>query len=621
MAAALEDFRFMSMLEIYFRGLLVAAGLLLPGAGWACAARWPMPWFAAGVISLLALFAGVAGFACLGVPINFVSLGGWLASVAVLGAISWRRRKSPGQVNEPARGEWWIALPVVPMLCVAVWRAVTQPLSGADVDFRWDHLAHLLVSSGTLDYYPPISPAAFVQYFWADGIAPLVSGMYAWTYLAAGSQEKIWTAIPVLLQVVGLLALVYALAQSWQPGTRAGWLACALVGATMLLQFAVNLGQETGLTALGVGGMALYLTHWQRTRDSSLLLPAAACAALSACAREYGIIFVLAGSCWVAIAERRAQSLLLFAGMASILPLGWHLRVWYLTGNPLYPHDLGGMFPINPVFHAWMQGYKADYGSLLAQGEGWRELGRLLVVSALPAVAGLAAGFMIWRGKPGWLGWVICTVAGAVAWMASVPYTAGGLFYSMRVLSPLLLLGCAWGGSVLGRWVPQRAPLAALLLGLGLCGLDASLRALTIPRNPYNTPSAEWMRAGYSYQEEFARDDVPFIRSLMPLLTGRVLSDSAGLQALFQQENKLLIPLWSPDVRFLFETERQDDAGALLRQRGYSHLLLKRSEYSVAFLRRTGVLQRLEGKIEAVTANGTYILFVLKSPAIVSRQP
>ena len=98
-------------------------------------------------------------------------------------------------------------LPAVPSMCVAIWRAVMQPLSGADVDFRWGHLARLIVEKGSLEYYPPVSSDDFALYFWADGIAPLVSGIYAWCYLCAGSMQEIWTAAPVLLQYAGLYVL------------------------------------------------------------------------------------------------------------------------------------------------------------------------------------------------------------------------------------------------------------------------------------------------------------------------------------------------------------------------------------------------------------------------------
>lgn len=606
----------MSVLEAVLRGLLIVAGLLLPGAGWAIARRWPLPWFAAGVVSVLAIFTGLVGLVALGLPVTLGTMAAWLGVVGCGGGVFWwTRRRPPPVVRSRELFEWWLVLPVVPLLAVAAWRAVTQPLPGVDADFRWDHLARLIVQSGRMDFYPPVSPEAFAQYFWADGIAPLVSGLYAWTYLAAGSTAKGWTAIPVLLQVAGLLALLHALARLWQPEARAGWLACALGGGTMLLQFSFNLGQETGLTALGAGAMTLYLVHWQRGGEIPLLVPAAACAGLAACAREYGLLFAGAGVVWVGLQQRGWRSLVLFAGLAAALPLTWHLRVWHLTGNPLYAHDVAGLFPVNPVFDAWMKGYVGTYGSVFAQTEGWREIGRLVMLTCLPAAGGLAAGLLLWRRQAGSFGWGLVALMAAVAWVLSVPFTAGGLFYSMRVLSPLLVLGCAWGGAALARWVPRRKNLSGLLLGLGLFGVDAALRALTIPLNPYATPPAEWPRAGLTYQDEFAREDEPFVKAVTQQVTGRVLSDSAGLQYLFQQAGRTLVPLWSPDVRFLFAAGFQGEAVTRLRKQGYSHFLLKRAQSSVDFLARTGVLKKTEGHMEPVMANDRYILFVLRPPA------
>lgn len=600
----------MLLLAASGRILLVAAGLLLPGAGWALAWRWPLPWFAAGLVSALAVLAGVMGCAILGVPITAGTLTVWLGAVALAGGILWWRREKESAPAEAVRREWWLALPALPLIGVAISRALTQPLSGADVDFRWNHLAELVVRTGRLDYYPPVSASDFTRYFWADGIAPLVSSLYAWTYLAAGDGAKIWSAIPVLLQCVALLLLLHGLGKLWG-GDRAGWFACALGGGTMLLQFAFGLGQETGLTALGAGGLVFYLTHWQGNRQARLLVPAAACAALSACAREYGALFLLAGAGWVALAGGRWRQILGFALGAAVLPVIWHVRNWVLTGNPLYAHDLAGLFPVNPVFHAWMQGYVATYGRTLAGFSGWCELGRLLLLSAVPAVFGLAAGAVLWRSRPGWAGTLVVALAVTVAWIGSVPFTAGGLFYSMRVLSPLLVIGCAWGGAVLARWVPGRVHLAGLLLGLGLFGVDASLRAWTIPINPYAIPPREWPVAGYQMQRDFARDDLPFLTAMARQVSGRVLSESAGVQPVFQAQGRELVPPWSPEVAFLFSPGFQGDAVSRLRARDFTHLLLKRAESSVDFLARTGALPRLTGRIHAVMANDTFVLFAL----------
>jgi len=610
----------MLFLETSGRILFVAAGLLLPGAGWALAWRWPLPWFAAGVISALAILAGVVGCAILRVPITAWTLAAWLGAVTLAGGFFWWKRR-PG-IARPgsAPAEWWLAWPVLPLALVAICRATTQPVPGADADFRWNYLATLIVEKGQLDYYPATSAPAFAQYFWADGIAPLVSSVYAWTYCAAASTAKSWTAISVLLQFAALLALLHGLGKLWG-GDRAGGLACALGGATMLLQFAFGLGQETGLTALGAGGLVYYLMHWQRDRSAHLLVPAAACAVLATCAREYGALFLVVGAGWVALAGGGGRKTLAFALGAGALPAVWHLRNWAMTGNPLYAHGVAGLFPVNPVFHAWMQGYVETYGPQLRQFSGWREITRLLLLGAVPALGGLACGAVLFRHRPGWAGSLAVALAAVAAWVGSVPFTAGGLFYSMRVLSPLLVIGCAWGGAALARWVPGRAHLAGLLLGLGLFGMDASLRAWTIPLNPYTIPPGEWPVAGYQLQRDFERNDRPFITAVVRQVSGRILSESAGVQHVFHAQGREFVPLWSPEVAFLFDREFKGDAVSRLRELGFTHLLLTRVQSSVDFLNRTGALPRLAGRVHSVMANDTFVLFALDPAPGASARP
>lgn len=598
------------MMTDILAGLFITAGLLLPGAGWAFAFRWPAPWLAAGVMSGLAIFTGVVGFSVVGIPVTVWSLTVWLGAVALAGGWFWQRQRKAKQITGREGHEWWLALPAIPMLLVAIVRAGLHPLPGADNVFRWDHLAQLIVQTGHMDFYPPRTAEGFSLYFWADGIAPVVSSLYVWTYLAARSPDIGWTTIPVLLQVGGLLIMLHGLARLWGGG-RAGWFAIALGGATMLLQFAFCLGQETGLTALGVGGMGLYLMHWQREGAVHLLVPAAACAALAACAREYGGAFLLVGAGWVWASSAGWKSKLGFTVGAGLLPVAWHLRNWLLTGNPLYAQDVAGLFPLNPVFHAWMQGYVEIYGKTLMQLAGWREVGRLLLMSAVPGILGFCAGIILWRRQPGATGWIVLGSLAVAIWLASVPYTAGGFFYSMRVMSPLMVLGCAWGGAALARWVPGRRHLTGLLLGLGLFGLDAALRAWTIPINPYSIPPDEWPEAGYRIQLDFARDDQVFMDNLARYVPGKVLSDSAGVQHIFRTQGKKLIPFWSPEVAFLFSADYSGDAVTRLRELGYTHVLLKRAQFSVDFLVRTGALRRLNGRVHVDRQNQSYVLFAL----------
>ena len=592
--------------------LAALAGLILPGLGWAFAGRWPLPWLAAGLASAGAILAGVLGLVLAGVPVTFVSLGLWLVLVGAPGWVKAWSLRAVAPASTSVRQEWWLALPVLPLLAVAAWRALAQPLSGADAGFRWNELALLLVERGNLDFYPPIRVADFTAYFWADGISPLVASLYAWTYLAIGSTARIWTAIPVLLQTAALLGVLFGLGRQWGGG-RGGWLACALGGGTMLLQFAFNLGQETGLTAIGTGGMVLFLLRWRETREVRLLVPAALAATVAACAREYGAIAALAGAGWIFSQGRAWRPALAFAVGAALLPLWWHGRVYLLTGNPLYAQDFAG-WPTNPVFAAWMRHYRTIYGDTLPHLATWREIARIGLVTAMPALLGLAGGLLLGRKQAGW-GLGCALVAGFVAiWIWSLPFTAGGPFYSMRVLSPLLVLGCASGGAGLARWVPGRTHLAGVMIGLTLLGLDAALRAWTIPGNPYSLPPAAWADAGNQIQLEADRTDGPFFSRVAQVVTGRVLSDSAGLREFFQREGKTYSPLWSPDVAWLFSGPVQPDAAARLRALGFSHLLLKRTSISIDFLRDRGVLASLEGHLKVVMANPTYILLELGDP-------
>ena len=603
------------------RTLLAAAGLLLPGLGWARAFRWRLPWFAGGMVSILAIFTGVLIGTIAGLPVTFGTLSLWLTLVGLPGWWCWwhGRAKGAGAPVSPGCGEWWLALPVLPLLAVAVWRAWFQPLSGADASFRWNLLAELLVEMGSLGGYPPMTSADFTRYFWADGIAPLVSSLYAWIYLAGGSTAKTWTAIVALAQTAGLLGLLFALGRQWQ-GPRAGWFALAFGGMTMLLQFAFNLGQETGLTALGTGGMVFYLWQWLETKKAGALVPAAVCAAVSACAREYGAVAAIAATAWILFRGCNWRLTAGFALGAALLPAIWQGRVFLLTGNPVFAQSFAG-FPTNPVFDDWMKTYRLIYGDQLHQPGVWWEIGRMLMVTALPALAGLIAGLIIWRTHAGAGLVLLLTIAYAFVWIASVPFTAGGLFYSMRVLSPILVLGCAWGGAALALWVPGRTHLAGVMLGLTLFACDASLRAWTIPLNPYTLSPREWSQAGNVLQTEFEQGNIPFIQQVARTVSGRVLSDSAGLRDFFHREGKNYSPFWTPEVAWLFSGQTVPHAAGRLRALGFSHLLVKRSSITFDFLAKTGALPSLRGHLRTVMANDTFILLEVQDETVTGEAP
>ena len=84
---------------------------------------------------------------------------------------------------------------------------------------------------------------------------------------------------------------------------------------------------------------------------------------------------------------------------------------------------------------------RSPSGEALGRPASWLALGRFVLLWALPTVAGAVAlaTLLVQRLREARLV-ALFVVLVAVLWLASVGYTAGGLFYSLRVLSPALAL-------------------------------------------------------------------------------------------------------------------------------------------------------------------------------------
>ena len=144
-------------------------------------------------------------------------------------------------------------------------------------------------------------------------------------------------------------------------------------------------------------------------------------------------------------------------------------------------------------------------------------------------------------------------------WLWSIPYTAGGLFYSMRVLTPAwvtLAIGAGAWGPLVSRWQAARPVLvrSAVLLPIMLCGGYAVLASWSHPKD-----AREFRTAIVSRR--------PFPEGVLewPLRTEQVLNDS-GLPdgGLLTDDCYLAVALgrdarfrpvmaWSPEAAFVFE--------------------------------------------------------------------
>lgn len=539
---------------------LLLGGVLVPGAALLRLLHLPRSLAGSVVVSLALLYAVVVVFAIAHVPITLLTLAGGLTLATA--AFLWRyqppKRNAPSTAAEATdssafltRLGAWTPLYFV-FWGIVLWRLATQPLTGADVYFRWSWLAEEMVRLGSLDFYPPRVGVDYSVYCWPESIPPGIASLHAWSYLCGGAVRAWWTSPLILLQLLALHELVWRVAFHWG-GELAARRAVLLAAATPLLTWAAIIGQETGLTALAVVALLHALLAWHKTKAPGWLVMAALAAVAGAGAREYGLAFPLLGVGVLALMRAPRAAWVRFATLALPLAALWPLRTWVLTGNPFFSLNLAGLFATNEMFAAWSARFHTTARGALFTLETWRQVARYLILFAPAVIFGIVAlGLHVRRGlrEARWCG--VCVVACGVLWLISVPFTAGGVFYSMRVLSPVLALAAAFGGYAIlaAPTLARRLADGALVVAL----LGTLPFTLTLPENAYRHPPREWPDAARRF-EIIGTESTAQLRAALAALPGRerVLTDYAGLPHALDGLGITTIPLWSPEVAWLFD--------------------------------------------------------------------
>lgn len=465
---------------------------LLPG--WLLARRVPslIPGVAAFLGSAVVLFNVILLLSVVGIHLGVIAVGMGLMIVA--GLVAWKLPQvtavPPGSAAGKISGNWiwWIAAAVG--FTSIVIHAVVEPLSGFDNSFRWDYLARMLVSRGSLASYPPMTAPDFELYGWCDGIPPLVSFLDFWLYTAVGTTASVVTVIRVATEVLltGWVVFRFGCAM-W--GGSAGRVTVAVLACSAVFPWAFAIGQETGLTTLAFVTL-LFLLNEHRTRpECTTAFWAAIAAALGALSREYGLTFIAFGFVVLALQRAPRRNLVVYAVTSVLAAAPWYIRNWILTGNPVYPQSLGGVFPTNPVHEEVMRSIAREWSFASSEHD------RLYLVQALGATCGvvlLIATVGAWRA-----GRRTALLAGGSAlvvllWAWSVPETAGGWIYSLRVLAPVLAIGAVLSGWIAGIRGEIRAVFAAVII---LAAVDAARRSWYLPVKPM-TPVMPWSFAEWS---------------------------------------------------------------------------------------------------------------------------
>ena len=538
--------------------VFLAVGLFLPGFFIAKCFRSRLLPASAFLISLLVLFHGIFWLGIFGISITLWTVLPTLLALSGAAALASRRFAIPAGrdpavpvLTPPERLLIWSTAAVGAVLAL---RSTTSPLLGGDTLFRWDFLAQRIQAVRTFNFYPPLTPADFRSYFFVDGIPPLVSFTNWWLYAAAGRHLPVLTCVLVVAQFACTLAFTYGAASALF-SRRAGILAAAILASCPLYFNSVVLGQETGLTALSIAATLYFIVTEHLQNSLSAMVLAGMAAAVCALSREYGWIAAIAGVVAVLWRRRPAKDVLVFCAVALAVAGPWYARNWIRAGNPFYSLSFA-RFAVNPIHTGLLESYRASLGLKEWTISNWVGLIVNLVPFALiPVLAGVPALFKDLRVR-GYLLMIACLL-GAV-WIQSIGYTSGGAEKSVRVLSPVLVVLSIAAAGLLEPLTRRTWQIRALVLAILLCQVWTAANGAVYPSDLLSLAPSQWLPSafpGKSSNVEFEVRDR--LTSLLP--PGyRVLSDSAYLHAALIGKGIDVVPVWSPEVRFLFSSTAEE---------------------------------------------------------------
>ena len=508
------------------------------------------------VFTLPVLFHCVFWLGVCGVAIQLWTVVGLLAAAS--GVALWFVRKSPPP--EATKKEPWSKLERILLWSCAVVGVILlvhtfrEPFAGPDTWFRWDYLARRIYELRRFDFYPPIQPADFKTYFYVDAIPPMISFEHWWLYATAEGYGFRLICLLVTAEFACTLAFVYGAASALFT-RRAGVIAAALLASSAIYFNAVFFAQETGLTALAIAAMLYFITTAKPGRESAATVSAGLAAALCALAREYGWVALVIGV--IALAWRRVanKQIAIFAAVAIAVAAPWYVRNWIVAGNPLYSLKLLG-FAVNPVHAAIVQAYKDLVSNQFTTAPLWlRACGIILAGATLQVLAGIPGAFRNFRRN----GYLLVAAALLVGvWYTSIPYTSGGIEISLRVLTPALAVLSITGAALLDQWLSAGRGQKVVPILVGACLFWGAIQSVFYPNNPLTLSPGQWLASAFPQLEppaEFrVRDNFAqgFPRGY------RLLSDNAFLHAALYDMGIEVVPVWSPEVSFLFSATPEE---------------------------------------------------------------
>jgi hypothetical protein len=533
-------------------------GFFLPGYLLARLLTSSDRWLWAFPLSLITLFLAIFCAGVLGQPLGEKLLADILLLVvfALLGlGYLWGPAISTGEPTpstEEGKSARWLFWGIVIASCilyaVVIWRMMNWPLAGPDTPFRWDLLAQRMLERHSFAFYPPIKAADFQDYFYTDGIPPVVSFSYWWLYVTTGGHHAALTGILIAAQLANIAGFAWSMGRRAH-SPRAGLYSAGIVGASTLIMWGTAIGEEGGITLLSMAAMLSAVTKVESRTDWRSAILVGLTGALGALAREYALVIPMLGCVallWRGMGWKNAA----IAGVAAFaVAAPWYIRNALLTGNPLFSNRFLDFY-VNPVHAQIMDFYREQMGISTWTAADWLRVGQQLLCAApLQCTLGILAAAIAWRH---WGYIAVITVVFAGLWLYSIGFSVGGasnILISGRVFAPALFGLSVLGGVALAccdrskivRWGGG----AIILAGIGWSIVVATIFPADLTAGTFKNWGANFVARKPPLEDWWSQ-----LPQVLPSGT-RILSDDAYIYAGLDHSGLEIVPVWSPEVQFI----------------------------------------------------------------------
>ena len=456
-----------------------------------------------------------------------------------------------------------------------------------------------MAAQGSLDHYPAVTALDFRFYPWCDGIPPMVPVFNLWIYLGTGSTAGSLIIGRLAVEMALTLGLVWHLAgRMWGPnGARVAILA---LSTSTLFLWSIGTQQETGMTGIALLAVASLLTEYRKSPAPATAVWVALAAVFGALCRDYNLILIPCAMIGLVLAKAPRRHLLYALGTAVLVGSPWYIRNAWFTGNPLFPHDLGGWLPTNDVHRDYMAAVRSIF--TYANPILWHAVLNGLLVGA--GALGLLALPGLLSRKFGARIIALLALVSLALCLIAIPSTAGGATYALRVMGPgLPLLAVAAGRIGIGR-----ARRTLVLIGLGLLPLsvDAARRSWNFVWHPHDSPwPYTWTRWVKTQADLQAWRQHPIWPQLVVAAEGEsIIVQQPDHHIALTRLGGNPVPLFSPEADVLTAAGpiAFDDAVNVLRQRRVRFVVLSDDQMqNTLLLRSYPVTARLLSMTPSVT--------------------